>query len=154
MANIFTDLGWKPKTVYKEVWVYLKNNQISYLILSTNDILYMSKHEQPLKQLLEKFGEFLSFKIKRGIELQFLKFRIIQFEHGISIDQTNHILQSILYHSFGKNKKVKYKSSLFRLDSKFEYELYAALPMSEDELEKTKRNTTEDIINGWDHCTT
>ena len=78
LVNIFTDLGWKPNTVYKGVWVYLKTDQTTYLILATDDILYMSKHEQPLKQLLDKFRECFSFEIKRGIELQSLNFRIIQ----------------------------------------------------------------------------
>ena len=49
-------------------------------------ILFMSKHEEPLQELLDTFGEVFPFKIKRGIELQFLNFRIIQSEHGISID--------------------------------------------------------------------
>ena len=105
LANIFTELGWKPNTVCKGVWVSLKNNQTAYLILATDDILYMSKHKEPLQELLDKFGDFFSFNIKRGIELQFLNFRIIQSEHGISIDQTNHILQSILNDYFEKNKK-------------------------------------------------
>ena len=48
LANIFTDLGWKPNTTCKGVWVYLKNNQTLYLILAMDDILYMSKHEEPL----------------------------------------------------------------------------------------------------------
>ena len=44
LANIFTNLGWKPNTVCKGVWVYLKNNQTAYLILATDNMLYMSKH--------------------------------------------------------------------------------------------------------------
>ena len=67
LANIFSDLGWKPNTVCKGVWVCLKNNQTLYLILATDDILYMSKNEEPLQELLNKFGDFFSFKIKRGI---------------------------------------------------------------------------------------
>ena len=39
---------------------------------------------------------------------------------------------------FYKNEKEKHESSLFSIDSKFEYELYAALPISEDELEKAE----------------
>ena len=71
--------------------------------------------------------------------MQFLNFRIIQSKHGISIDQTNHILQSILNNYFDKNKNVKYESSPFPLDNKFEYELYTALPISEVELEKAEK---------------
>ena len=53
-----------------------------------------------------------------------------------------------------EDEKVKYESSPFPLDSTFEYELYAALFMSKDELEKLKRNTTENIINGLEHYNT
>ena len=56
----------------------------------------MSKQQKQLKELLDKFRDLFSFKVKREIELQFLNFRIIQSVHGISIDQTNHIIQSIL----------------------------------------------------------
>ena len=38
-----------------------------------------------------------------------------------------------------EDEKVKYESSPFPLDSKFEYELYTALPMSEDELETIEK---------------
>ena len=114
----------------------------------------MSKDEEPLQELLDEFGEFFSFRAKRGIELQFLKFRILQSEHGILINQTNHIVQSIMDDSFDKDEKVKYESSPFPLDSKFEYELYAALLMSEDELGKVEKNKTENITNGLEHYTT
>ena len=42
-----------------------KEQSTSYLILATDDILYMSKHEKPLKELLNKFGDFFSFKGKK-----------------------------------------------------------------------------------------
>ena len=68
-------------------------------------------------------------RLKRGTDLQFLNFRIIQSEHGISIDQTNHIIEY-----FDKDEKMKYESSLFLIDSKFAYELFVALPMTPEEL--------------------
>ena len=114
----------------------------------------MSKDEEPLQELLDEFGEFFSFRAKREIELQFLKFRILQSEHGILINQTNHIVQSIMNDSFDKDEKVKYESSPFPLDSKFEYELYVALLMSEDELEKVEKNKTENMTNGLENYTT
>ena len=49
------------------------------------------------------------------------------------IDQTNHITQSVLNEYFETDEKVKYESSPFPLDSKFKYELYTSLPMSEEE---------------------
>ena len=73
------------------------------------------------------------------MELQFLNFRVIQSEHGVSIDQSNHIIQSILNEYFDKDDKVKYESSPFPLDNKFEYELYQSLPMTPEELEEAEK---------------
>ena len=98
----------------------------------------MSLSEKPLDELLNRFGDFFSFTVKRGIELNFLNFKIIQSKDGISIDQTNHIIKSILDEYFDKDEKVKYESSPFPLDSKFEYELYSALLMSKEELTKAE----------------
>ena len=52
---------------------------------------------------------------------------------------------------FDKYEKLKYESNPFPLDSKFGYELYVALPMSADELEKAGKSTTKKRINGQDH---
>ena len=64
---------------------------------------------------------------------------MIQSKYGISIDQTNHITKGILKEYFDKDEKVEYESSQFLLDSKFEYELYMALPMTTEELEQDKK---------------
>lgn len=50
LANILIEAGWKPNTVNGGVWVYLKKDVTAYLILATDDILYMSKSEAPLKE--------------------------------------------------------------------------------------------------------
>ena len=75
------------------------------MLLTTDDILYMSKQQKQQKELLDNFRDLFSFKVKRGIELQFLNFRIIQSEHVTFIDQTNHIRQSILNDYLIKMKK-------------------------------------------------
>ena len=66
--------------------------------------------------------------------------------HGISIDQTNHITQSVLNEYFDKDEQVKYTSSPFPLDSKFEYKLYISLPMTTEELEQAE---TKHKYNKW-----
>ena len=111
LAQIFKELGWKANTVCKGVWVYLNNNVKAYLILATDDILYLSKSQEPLDALLQRFDDFFSYTIKRGTELQFLNFRIIQSEYGISLDQTNHIIKNILKQYFAPDEKVKYEAS-------------------------------------------
>lgn len=56
ISKIFPELGWKPTTVNKGVCVYVKENQIVYILLATDDILLLSKMDELLKELLDKFG--------------------------------------------------------------------------------------------------
>ena len=76
--------------------MYLENNIIAYLIFATDDISYISKSETPLDKILDRFGDFFFFKVKKGTELQFLNFRIIQSKNGMSIDQIDHITKGLL----------------------------------------------------------
>lgn len=55
---------------------------------------------------MDRFDDFFPFTIRQGTELLFLIFRIIQSDHGISIDQTNYITKSVLKDYFGENTKV------------------------------------------------
>ena len=83
LVRIFTELEWKPNSTYGGAWVYIKDGVTAYMNLATDDMLYMSISKGPLNQVLNRFGDFFSFKIKRGTALQFLNFKIIQSEHGI-----------------------------------------------------------------------
>ena len=49
---------------------------------------------------------------------------------------------------FDKDEIVNYESSVLPLDSKFKYELYTSLPMSEEELTQTK-NKYDVKYNTW-----
>ena len=77
--------------------MYLKVDTTAYINLATDDMLYLSNSEEPLNALLQRFRDFFSFKVKRGANIQFLNFRIIQSNYGISIDQSKHITKGILY---------------------------------------------------------
>ena len=83
LVRMFTELEWKPNSTCGGVWVYIKDGVTVYMNLATDDMLYMSISKGPLNQVLNRFGDFFSFKIKRGTALQFLNFKIIQSEHGI-----------------------------------------------------------------------
>lgn len=50
--------------------------------------------------------------------------------------------------------KNKYESSTLALHSKFEYELYTALPMTPEELERTEKKYNENTINRQEHYNT
>ena len=117
----------------------------AYLILVTDNIVYMPRSEGQLDKILDEFGDFFSHKVKKVIELQFLNYRILLSEYGTSINQTNHILQSVLDEYFDKGE---IKSSPFPLDSKFDYVVYSILPMMEEELIQTEKKD-EGKYNHW-----
>ena len=86
LARVFKYLGMKPNSTCKGVWVWMHKKEKAYLALATDNILYMSTSEEPLNILLEKFSHFFVYEVRRGNEILFLNYRIIQTEHSISID--------------------------------------------------------------------
>ena len=116
----------------------MHKNTKSYLALATDNMLYISRTEEPLNILLEKFSDVFSYEVRRGNEISFLNYRIIQTNHGIYIDQSNHIDQGILKDYFRKKiENVKFRLNPFTVDIKFEYELHAALPLKDKDKEES-----------------
>ena len=107
----------------------------NYLALATDDILIASRTNKPLQILEAEFDKYFTYTVKQGSELTFLNYRIIQSEHGISIDQSNNFDQTILKPYFksiiDKDEQPNFQSAPFPLNPKFEVELFQANPMNE-----------------------
>ena len=80
----------KANSACKSVWLWMHKSAKAYLALATDDMLYMSTSDEPLKILLAKVNDLFLFEVKRGKYISFLNYRIVQTEYGISMDQTNH----------------------------------------------------------------
>lgn len=65
----------------------------------------------------------------------FLSLRIYLSEHGISLDQTNHIYTNILAEWFDDNPCVKRHNNPIKAHPTYEYDLAQSPPLQEDELE-------------------
>ena len=66
-----------------------------------------------------KMKEAFGILLQTGIQTNYLNFKLIQSEHGISIDQTYHILCMVdLY--FGPKYITRRKNTPLRTDKKFE----------------------------------
>ena len=89
LAKIFKDLGWKANSVCKGVWVYLKNDVKAYLLLATDDILYMSKSEGPLDALMDRFGDFIYSKERNKTSILKLQDYTISRWYIIRSDQSH-----------------------------------------------------------------
>lgn len=68
-------------------------------------------------------------------EINFLSLRIYLSEHGISLDQTNHIYTNILAEWFDNNPCVKRHNNPIKAHPTYEYDLAQSPPLQEDELE-------------------
>ena len=62
--------------------------------------------------------EAFSITLQRGPRFTYLNFRIIQSTHGISLDQTDHILH-FLETFFSANAKVARTDTVLRTDKQF-----------------------------------
>ena len=129
-------LGMIPCSTCKGLFSWHKDDNKALLSLATDDILFAATDPTMWKTLLITFHQYFEFTTRTGTELSFLNYRIIQSKHGVSIDQTNHIKQTILQVYFKDTPTVIFQSSPFPRDPKFEIELFKALPLSDEDLEK------------------
>ena len=129
-------LGMVPCSTCKGLFSWRKDGHQALLCLATDDILFASTSPTLWDTLLITFHQYFEYTTQTGDELAFLNYRIIQSKHGVSIDQTNHIQQTILSIYFKDKQNVPFQSSPFPKDPKFEMDLFKALPMSDEDLDK------------------
>ena len=115
-------------------WEY--EDHYGYVSLATDDILLAASDISMYKKMATTFKKYFDFTSDTGSLLHFLNYRIIQSEHGISVDQYSHIRQNILNIFFKPTDEVAFVSSPFPLDPAFEMELYKSTPLPEEEVEK------------------
>ena len=144
---------------YKNIDTRLKNHE--YKQNSTDNALYIRKYKNEIVSILtltiddclvyfkdptlEKF--FFSFMSaayevttpgKQDV-IKFLSCRIVQSNHGISVDQSQHIQQNILRTWFPVNGKVKKVHTPFDHDPTFEHSLGTTPAIKSDTLPKYER---------------
>ena len=65
---------------------------MSYITVSTDDVLNTNNNEHAFPELTRVFKEHFDMKVKEGSFLKYLNFRVCQSPLGFSIDQTDHIM--------------------------------------------------------------
>ena len=100
---------------------------MSYLTVSTDDVLNTTNNENAFPELTRVFKEHFEMKVQQGSILKYLIFRICQYPLGFSIDQTDHIME--LVNEWFSTGKFRNSDTPFRTDSSYEKELLAALSM-------------------------
>ena len=89
---------------------------------------YISKYKQSLIIILHIIQMRVRF-------YNFLNYRITQSSCGTSVDQFNHIRQTMLQVFFPENTTVPFQSSPFPLDTSIEMELFQTTPMLDSDIQ-------------------
>ena len=114
----------------------------NYLALATYNILIASNPNKLLQILKAEFDKYFTYTVKQGPELIFLNYIIVQSEHGINIDQSSHIDQTILKPYFEEiidtKEQSNFQSTPFMINQKFDVELFQASPMDENQIASMK----------------
>ena len=122
-------------TSNKSLFYWTVEDQFTYVVLETNDIIMASTYVSLFQKMCSKFDLYFAYIIGIGSVLHFLNYRIIQREHDTLIDQHNHIFQTLIIPFFKFMTYAPFQSSLFPLDPSFEMKIYSTIPLSEEELD-------------------
>jgi hypothetical protein len=104
---------------------------------STDDFLCGHNSNSLLNSFISYLKKYVNVTVQRGAILNYLNLRIVQSIHGISIDQTQHIRDTILDVWFPADTEegmVKSAYTPFRTDSDYEKALAETLPATDEEL--------------------
>ena len=141
LALILTkEVGMIPATGNKGLFYWNHKGHIAMLALATDDILLAATDRSLYEIIQQVFDNFFAYTTNDGEVLQFLNYRIIQSSYGTSIDQYNHIRQTILQVFFHEGATIPFHSSPFPLETTVEMDLFRSRPLTDEEnAEMTKR---------------
>ena len=130
--------GFKMCLFEPSLFVYQKDGFFMILNTSTDDFLCGYNDRIIFDRLCTALRKLFDITVKEGTQLSYLNLRIIQSEHGVSYDQTEHIIHKIINKYFPPSKieesKLKPVHTPFRTDSEYEKELMEQLPATGQEL--------------------
>jgi hypothetical protein len=111
------------------IFIWRLPTETCYLALETDDLLFISKTRSPFLRLKTELEKLFDLTVSEGAVLNL---RIIQSPSGISVDQTNHIKNTILSEYFRDVPVTSIPRQLypFPLKASFEKKLYEAAPLT------------------------
>ena len=102
-----------PAKSNKGLFYWQQDGDISFVALAIDDILLVTTYRGFYDKIQQTFDNYFAYTTKEGSILQFLNYRIIQSDYGTSVDQYNHIRQTMLQAFFPPPTVVPFQSSLF-----------------------------------------
>jgi hypothetical protein len=122
------------------VFIWDWNNERSYLVLETDDVLMSSVTNGPFHFLQHELKKLLDFTCHEGNVRKFLNLCLIQSPSGISIDQMQHITSIVLSKYFYgvPPSSIPFCPHPFPIEPAFQRELFEAIPLVGPSLQAKK----------------
>ena len=93
---VVTILKYKKSIIDHAIYIKVfADGTVSYLTVSTDDVLNTTNNETAFTELTRVFKERFEVKLQEGSVLKYLNFLIFQSPLGFSIDQTDHIMELV-----------------------------------------------------------
>ena len=134
---VVTILKYKKIRIYHTIYIrFLSDETVSYITVSTDDILNTNNNETVFPELTRVFEEHCEMKFQEGYVLKYLNFRMFQSPLGFSVDQTDHIMELVNeWFQTGNLRKVDTPFSTYYT---YEKELMSALTLTVNALHKAE----------------
>ena len=116
---VVTILKYKKITIDNAIYIKVfADGTVSYLTVSTDDVLNTINNENTFPELTRVFKEQFEIKVQEVSVLKYLNFRIYQSPLGFSIYQTDHIME-LVNEWFPTGSFIKFDTT-FWTDSSYE----------------------------------
>jgi hypothetical protein len=126
MAYLVNTMGLTRHPTDHAVFLWQTPTAELFLALATDDFLVLTDDRELFLALKSGLEKLFKLTLQEGSVLSFLNLRIIQSPDGISIDQTDHVVDSIIepYFKLRDISKLVRITSPFPTDTSFEQQLY------------------------------
>jgi hypothetical protein len=126
LHGALTNAGLHHSVSDHAVFTWKQDPSEMFITIATDDCLCVCNDRSQFLRLKQCLEELFVLTLQEGNAIRFLNLQIIQSPHGISIDQTDHIVDTITgpYFKHRTTSKLLAIISPFQTDSDFETTLY------------------------------
>ena len=126
LIHLLAQIKIYPTSVNVGVLVIVEDRDVMFLAVETDDILVCTNSVSLEKRIVKQIQSPFQVTVQEGKVIEFLNYRIIQSVHGISVNQTAHILEML--DNFLPNEKCKNTTTPLSSDKQYNEEVYLSLP--------------------------
>ena len=135
LTAVLAQLIIRPTSVDNGIFIFLYKESFVILAISTDDILLYTKYEEIFIKIQAKLNSAFGTTSQKGSVIHYLNYKFVQSQYGISVDQTEFILDMVNKYIPPNSKCPKVDTPL-RTDRQFEIEILDSIPAGPAELKQ------------------